>query len=411
MSHETINREVGENSKGFRLQRLRAIRLLLDALTKSENVYVFAAIEYYDDVYFRTVEDDTVEEYAESDKDYTSKDAFSFNSPEVKNSLVSFLDCWFTNRMSESLYFGFYTNVLVGKEKHTQRLSSLQVTIPKKPIINLLKEGEYSDEHLLPSVKTILLDEYRRQYEEREESGYIEELSELPNEIWIEFLKKIDWQFDQEDHLELEETLLTSIRKSNFYGQSVVGKEKFVLARLIDEFDKRQGIDDPLARMLSKSDVNCVFLEVASGVAKRSDPVYEQWELIAPTDKRNLTQKIKAVCSDYDPHKFGLFARKISGVKLELGAMDTKDRGAYLYRIYDACDEKLIELLNISEPGNEGTVNRWIDELVLFALHRLEDKSQDYSYSIKSVDTLRSAILDLFDSCYHSFERGNLGGA
>lgn len=402
----TINREVGEQGKGFRLQRLRAIKLLFEKMNASQKAVIYAGTEFFDDVYIKAIQDAKVEVIAEGDKNYDSKPSFSFMSNEVKNSLISFLDCWFQHHI-EGLIFCFYTNVKIGKEYNTQYLKSLNITLPDEPIIKLLMKKDFDNENLLSTVKTVLVDEYRKQYKGKESDGFLQSLEELSDELWISFLNKIDWKFEQEDEEELEQTLIEEIRKQLFYKVDLIGKESYVIAALLDEFEKRQNIKDPFGRLISDTQVKLKLLEVGNNQYKMSDPVYEQWEMLEPpTDKRNLDEKIEAVTKTYSKRKLGMFARKIGAVKLELAKIDSKDKGAYQYRIYDACEERLLEILD-SYDGSEvepRVVDGWIDDLVQFAETHLAEKSKDFTYPFKNKDTLRNTILELFDSCYLSFD-------
>ncbi|HJV16054.1 MAG TPA: hypothetical protein VJ546_01470 [Bacillales bacterium] len=402
----TIKREVGEQGKGFRLQRLRAIKLLLEKINASQKAIIYAGTEYLDDVYVKSIDNEKVDVIAEGDKNYDSKNAFSFMSNEVKNSLISFLDCWFQYN-SEGLIFCFYTNVKIGKEYKTRYVKGLNITLPDKPVIELLIKKDFDNEHLLTTVKTVLVDEYKKQYKGKESDGFLQPLEEMSDELWISFLNKIDWKFEQEDEEELEQTLIEEIRKQSQYTVDLNGKETYVIAALLDEFEKRQNYKDHLGRLISDAQVKLKLLEVANSQYKMSDPVYEQWEkLEPPSDKRNLDEKIKAVTRMYSKRKLGMFARKIGAVKLELAKIDSKDKGAYQYRIYDACEERLLEILD-SYDGSEvepRVVDGWIDDLVQFAEKHLAEKSKDFTYPFKNKDTLRNTVLELFDSCYLSFD-------
>ncbi|WP_199426662.1 hypothetical protein [Thermaerobacillus caldiproteolyticus] len=402
----TIKREVGEQGKGFRLQRLRAIKLLLDKMKQSDNVAVYAGTEYIDDVYIKSIDRQQVQEIAEGDKDYHSKKSFSFMSEEVKNSLISFLDCWLQYK-SDGLYFCFYTNVKVGKERNSEYLKGLGVTLPKSPIIELLMNKKYDESNLLPTVKKVLIDEYKKQYEDKENDGFLSIIEKMSDELWKEFLDRIDWKFEQEDDKQLEELLLEEIRNQPFYRVDIQGKESFILARLLDEFEKRQNVKDHLGRLISDAHVKTIFLEVAAYQYKQSDPVFELWEkLEPPSDKRNLAEKFISVSNTYNKRKLGTYARKIGAVKLELAKADYKDRAAYQYRIFEACEGKLFEILD-SYDGKDvspSVIDKWMEELFECAKIHLADKSQDYTYPFKNLDTLRNTILELFDSCFLSFD-------
>ncbi|MGR9047564.1 hypothetical protein ACQ4XT_02775 [Halobacillus faecis] len=400
-----INREAGEQGKGFRLQRLRAIKLLFDKMAASERAIIYAGTEYLDDVYINTIEHDKVETLTEGDKNYNPEKSFSFMSKEVKNSVVIFLDCWFQNNI-KGLVFCFYTTVKIGKENNTQRTRKLGITLPNNPIIELLKNKKYDDEYLLPTVKAVLIDEYKTQYEGKEEEGYLSAILEMKDELWIDFLNRIDWKFEEEDELALEETIKEQIRNQSFYRIDFDGKESYVIAGLLDEFEKRQNIKDLFGRLIHDSLVRQVLLEVGNNQYKITDPVYKQWKQLDPSDNRNLEEKIESVTTDYNKKKLRMFARKVGAVKIELSKIDNKERGSYQYRIFDACEEKLLDMIEDVNDGKvePSVVDKWIDELVDFSEIHLEEMSKDFTYAYQNKNTLRSTILELFDSCYLSFD-------
>jgi len=410
MTDQTINRESGDKTKGFRLQRLRAVLLILKKMKELDRVAVYAATEYLDDVYTKTVEaDGVVIEYSEGDKDYSSKKSFSFNTDEVRNSLVIFLDSWFSNKLSSHLHFGFYTNIEYGKEYNTKAVQEMGVELPEKSILKLLMERDYSDDKLLPAVKTILLAEYKSQYEGKDETGYLESIEHWNDTYWIDFLNRIDWKFGQEDDTELEETVLREIKESKFYNSKLDGREEYVLGALLQEFERKENVKDFLARLVSDSDVRVKFLEVATHNYKSNDPIYEEWErLPPPTDKRNIDAKIIAVCENYNRKKMGIFARKIGAVKVELSKVGSKDRGSYQFRIFEACESHMFDLLE-AHRGKEITpevIDSWLVQLEEYADAHLADKSRDYTYAFSNRDTLKNAILELFDSCFLAFDEG-----
>ncbi|MGE8019347.1 hypothetical protein ACQKOM_10565 [Peribacillus frigoritolerans] len=400
-----INREVGKQGKGFRLQRLRAIKLLLDKMKTHETAIICAATEYIDDVYIKTVDDYFTEEIAEGDKNYDPNKTFSFMSYEVRNSLVSFIDCFFKFR-SEGLFYCFYTNVDIAKEYNTKKVKASGWKLPDKSIISLLMERKYEYPNLLETIKKVIIEEYKSQYEAKEEKGFLDSILKMTDSIWIEFLDRIDWEFNQEDEKELEITVLKDIGMQSFYKIDVDGKELSIMGRLLDELEKRQNTSDLYSRLLSNDYVKTIFLEVASDQSRIGDPVYKQWEnLEPPTDNRNIEEKIYSVCDGYSPKKIMRLARKVGAVKIEFDTADYKARAAYQYRIFEACDEYLSNSIHIYKGEITSEVlDKWIEDLVNCAREHLDDKSQDFIYPFKSKDTLKSTILELFDSCYLAFE-------
>lgn len=408
---QKINREAGDKAKGFRLQKLRAIELLLKKMSEKDNIAVFAATEFQDDVYYTLVkEDGSRESYAEGDKNYNPNSSFSFSAPEVRNSLVILLDCWIDNGLSQSLYFGFYTNVKYGREYSTDRLKQLGVFLPDKPLFELIIVNQLDYPNVLDCMKKILIDEYENQYGGSAKNvAYVKRWTES---MWRDFFGRIDWQFQQADEKELELKLHEDIINLNF-SNLIPGQEKTVLALLEHEFEKRQGVKDNIGRLVTGDKVETICFRVSHNVAKRQDPIYKHWEALQePTDKRNLELKIAAVCSNYPRKRIGILARKIGSAKLELEKSQHEFSSAFRYRLYLGCEERLDKLLEVNGENlvTSIVIDKWFEELFVYCKSLITDKSKDYAYELTSDDLILSTIYELFDACYLAFDEGENDG-
>lgn len=408
---DKINREAGDQAKGFRLQKLRAIELLLKKMGEQENIAVFAATEFHDDVYYTLVkEDGSRESYAEGDKNYNPKSTFSFSAPEVRNSLVSLLDCWIDNELSQSLFFGFYTNVRYGREYNTVRLQQLGLVLPDKPLFELIIVNQLDYPHVFDCMKKIMIDEYENQY--GGSSRNVSYLKKWTDATWRDFFGRIDWKFQQADEKELEQKLYEDILNLEFSSLEP-GQEKIVLALLEHEFEIRQGIKDNIGRLVTADKVEAICFRVSHKVAKRPDPIYKLWEsLEEPFDKRNLELKITAVCSDYPRRRIGILARKVGVSKLELEKSKHEFSSAFRYRLYLGCEERLDKLMG--EHGTDSVtstiIDNWFEELFSYCQSLIADKSKDYAYELTSDDLIRNTIYELFDACYFAFDEGENDG-
>lgn len=410
MERSIIKRVVGEQSKGERLQRLRAIQLIFDELEKSSNISVLVACEYIEDVYLNTIDGNgESDEYLESDKSYESK-CFSLNSDEIKNSIVSFLDVFLHH--GKHIRFGFYTNTGITNERTTELLKKHDLELPEQGLMQLLKDKDY--EKVLPYLKCIILDDYSKQYQGKNETGYLDVIENCTDEIWIQFLEQIDWKFEQEDENELETTLLLKVKSCRLYDTvTIAGKEQYIIDALDKELEKRQAFKEHMHRMINTDTVRTKFLEIGNNVTstKPLDPCYEDWESMEkPFDGRNIDSKIKDVSPDYDDAAFEIFARKIGSIKNQLRKVQHQERGAYLYRVFEACEEQLIRVVHkqtqqsVVEPV---VVDDWINMLVHIATAHLEDWGKDYHYPFKSKNAVRDTIYELINSCYLAFDRRN----
>lgn len=89
---QIINRDAADKTKGFRLQKLRAARLLLEASSENAHVnFYYAAIEVEEDVtIIKKTTDFTTEQIIEEDKNFDPESNFTIFSDAVINTLVSF---------------------------------------------------------------------------------------------------------------------------------------------------------------------------------------------------------------------------------------------------------------------------------------------------------------------------------
>lgn len=378
-------------------------------MLENGKAFIYAATEYYDDVYFKAIEDDSIIEVAEGDKNYDSVKGFTFMSNEVKNSLISFLDCWFANN-SEHLKFCFYTNVNISKERNSDYVRGLNIKLPKEPIINLIIEEKYSsDLTLLDIIKKVLVDEYEKQYSERNEEGYLDQVKKMSDELWIDFLNKIDWKFSEENEEELKETLIQDIAKFSNDKRDLSGKEAYVISALLDELEQRQNSKDLFSRFITETMVKLVMMEIATNQRKISDPIYKIWEsLEPPSDKRNLKEKILAVCPNFTEKIIEIYSRRVGIIRAEYSKLTNEDRGAFQCRVFDICDEIIFKnLRNIGEQEiTEEVIELWIDNLKKSSEGHLKEVSRDFYYPIENKNSIEGAILELFDSCYLSFDNG-----
>lgn len=409
---DTINRDAGDKLKGFRLQRLRAISLLLEQMEQrnNEQVAVFASTEYLDDVYIKRVSPDGVITYTEGDKNYDKSKKFSFMSKEVTNSLIIFLDNWLNCDMSDKLYYCFYTNVEYTYEKNTKIIKQLAIQLPENPILDYLTTYNF-EEAVIECIKKRLIYEYEQQYKNKSENGYIEAIKDFTNNQWKNFLSRISWQFGQYDERELEISLVEMIKNRSFLPNiDITNKEDLVIDLLEKKFSSNEQLNDPIAKHVTSYHMENIMLRVSKDIEEKvDDPVYSIWEkLEPPTDNRSLEEKIYEVNPNYKKRRLGLKARDVAAIKEEYKQLTDIQEGSYRYRIFEACQRRLNELLDEDTPVD---VDFWLEQLFDASKKHLEDKSQDYAYAIKSEDAIKSAILELIDSCFLSFdEKGFYNG-
>ena len=247
----TIKREAGDKTKGFTLQKQRALDLFFDEMKLNPNIHVNVAIEYKGDIYLQSEDS-----YVEEQKNYDESSTFSFNSKEILNTLAYFLDIWITEHRSDSIRFGFYSTNKIAKEKNTGKVKNLNINLPTEPILELLIGEKYTTTNLLDSVKTYVVSEYNDQYKK-------DITSELDNESLRRFLTCISWNFEQNNELEYEKIIIQKIKDCKFSNNlSNPSDAEFVYAFLMNSLEKKQNEDNYLLKFLRKDSVENAFLKI-----------------------------------------------------------------------------------------------------------------------------------------------------
>ncbi|KRD09127.1 hypothetical protein ASE21_14870 [Flavobacterium sp. Root901] len=256
---KTISREAGNTSKGFTLQKLRTISLLLDELAKGSESDFVAAIEYSGDVYVA----DKQYIYIEENKDYDSSN-FSFASSAIKNTMVYFLDHWLANSRDKKIKFGIYATNKIAKEINSGRVQKLGIELPEEKIIESLYRGDYSNPLTLKAVKALILDEYKRQYEKNKfvtvEKSNFPVLEAFNDEDWKIFFSSIQWVFSTTSSEELEKEVFDKIITSGLIeSPNLIYKAPLIRAELFYQLEIRQTKKNLEDRLLSRTAVENIF--------------------------------------------------------------------------------------------------------------------------------------------------------
>lgn len=397
----TINREAHDKTKGFRLQKLRAVNLMIDSADKDECVMCYWAIEFDEDVYQSSENGDLREE----NKSYDPETTFTFNSVEVKKALVSFIDIWIKYDYSSSLMFNFYSTNKIGKEKRTAEQKDAGLEFPKEKLLDLAQEVPLKDT-FISLVKKLIITEYKSQYEGTE-NGNIIIIERWDDETWKSFFGQVTWLFGQCDETVLENTILKKVTECRWFSHNYhSGKEEFIKSRLIDLLDERQGKKDFFYRTISKSEVELVFEKAKSGhVVKKDDPIWKMWEHIEiPQDKRNVREKLLARWVDLSESEIAKVARKAVEGGIERQSFENNsDFMSLRYRIYSCCKDKLDEILSRGDNLKYTHVD-CIEELKKEACKNIDDLSKSFTYKFDSEVLINNIILELVDNCYLAFD-------
>lgn len=409
MDNSMINRSAADKTKGFRLQKLRAIELMLDSISRIEKPMIYSAIEHVEDVYVKDRADENKELF-EEDKNYDPNSTFTLNSHQVVNTLVSFIDIWFKFSTSENLAFGFYSTNKITKESTSSVIKDNNIELPDKPILELLVDKTLDYKNLIDCVKKFLVAEYKRQYSKPTEPGMIASIEAMALADWKSFLSCIDWKFGEPDEQEKKKELIKKIQSCKYYNNNHCGKEESIFAQLMEMFDERQNLPDVTERFVHAAEIQLVFvLSAASANSLSSDPVWELWKTMETSDSRNLVDKIQSVCPKYNNDKIKVHAQIVSRNLLEQQRLASdKSILSLRYRIFEHCKEYLVNYL--ANKGNPQYLKEEeIDEIFVIlkseASNMVQELSGEFKYSFINNKMIDGIILELFDSCFLAFDK------
>lgn len=402
-----INREASDKTKGFRLQKLRVIEHMLQAVDTYEKPLIYAAIEHIEDVYVN--DRDAGNELLEEDKNYDPTTSFTFNSHEVVNTLVSFIEIWCKYNFSSNLQLAFYSTNSCSGERTSKVIKENSITLPDKPILELLIDKNYDYLNLLDSVKKFVIAEYKSQYSDPKHPGRIDFIEKMNDAQWKFFLSCIDWKFGGLNDKDKKTELLSKIRCCKYFSQSLQGKEEIIFSQLMEIIDERQNLTDLTEKFFHSAEVENIFLKSISDVSSPTyDPVWEIWDKIEKSDSRNIVDKIRAVCINYNQRKIQHYALKVARSLIEQEKL-TSDKSilSLKYRIFEHCQGILISFFKEksgSDQLTESEIDKLIEHLNSEAKALVSSLSSEFRYTHNNEKLIDGLILELFDSCFLAFD-------
>lgn len=248
-------REAGDKTKGFTLQKQRAIALFFDEVKSNPYTNVNVAIEYKGDVYLQNDKAG----YVEEQKNYNEEQAFSFNSFQILNTLAYFLEIWLAEGKSKNMKFGFYSTCKISKENQTKKTKFLKINIPNNGLLKNLIDNKLNEDNLLVNIRAILVQEYVEQYGKDIES-------ELNDDLLSSFLNSISWYTEQDNEKEYKGEVLIKIKESEFASSFTNSfQPELVYGSIMTALEEKQDERDAILKFLNKTSIENIFLKVAAG--------------------------------------------------------------------------------------------------------------------------------------------------
>lgn len=406
---QIINREA-EGTKGSRLQKLRALKLILEKLNTSNYTQCYTALEADGDVNFvNTEENKPTKRYLEEDKNYNTETSFTFVSKEILNTMVIFLDVWISNKFDSSIFFGFYATNKIGKEKVSDKIRTLNITIPDKGILQSVIDKDYLNQNtILQDLKKLIIDYYSKSYQKQSASisGYLGLIKNFKDEDWKKFLELVEFNFVENDDLEtLKNDIIKTIKQMKFYDTQLEGKEEFIYSYLMEELDKKQNANEFSQKFLHKSDIELTFLKAkGKEINLEPDKTYKMWnnQTTLTNDKRSIEEKILKVCSNLQNRY--LVKKNMLASRSKIEEQNSLDEQSFLslkYRVFEKCLEILDIYLEQIDIFDENTITDIFLLLKAEVMQELEILSKKYHYSQYNNETIVVGIIhNLFDECY-----------
>lgn len=395
-----ISREAGDKTKGFRFQKLRAAIRFLTRAEANRNGLVHCAMELLEDSVLIDGSDKALIT-GEENKFYGS--GLSFNSSAIKNTLVAFLDLYFTFQRSSDVKLGIYASATVANERISAEVRAALGFEAKQALYGILKKL-VDEQALTPEELQIAFaltkSEYENQYKSNN-GGFFPLLQSMPLEEFDTFLKNIDWSISNETNETLEEDALHAIRNSQYFNYRHKGLENYLLASLLNELEKRSGKPSPTDRLLNTDTLRSIFNEMLLGSdveTRVDDPACEKWDGVATNDFRNLQEKILAVCPDFSTAKLKILAR-VCGLARSVEPEGQREMKGMLRRILDVCETEILSMPS-QVSMTEKEVLDAIDHLSTVAENHLASLRGTYRYRARDHHSVKGSVLTLFDDCF-----------
>jgi len=286
----------------------------------------------------------------------------------------------------------------------------LGITFPtEKILIELGSENTDRIKSVIQVVKSIIIDFYTENY--GVEINMIKSLNDLSEDLWLDFLNQIKWIFEYPSVAELDKEVSENIKNSKYYS-SIYNEETCdsIKSSLLDLVETRSYQLGKTFRLVSPSDIKLIFSQQASlkNSNLESDEVHKLWQNIEiPDDVRNFSEKILAVCPDFNAKRLSLYERKVAMAKVEEERL--KNETQYLalkYRIFDFCDQKLFDVISSIKVKTipEKQLIDIIESINNECTQEFKQLKRQYNYGIDRNSVVLELFLEFVDSCYLAFD-------
>lgn len=383
-----MNSSTTVNIKGIKFQSYKVIRSLVKRCVIDEEASVYYAIERFDDDSIVDFENET--NYTGQAKYYSTD--FSINSEEVQKAIKHFFNYYLRFIEDKTAFFEFYTCVRFKNENKSDIIEKEEAKVIRADgtcFLEILMKKDFSKhEEIIKKVIGRILSPNN---------------PDESNDIIIDFLKRIDWNFGMSSLDEIENETIELMKKLKYYNHEFKGKEKYIFDHLVQKIEMKALEKNSLKNYITYNDIKYAFRDLKENEYKISDDAYEEYSSLKKINTKNLESKILNVCNIKDDRFFRILNRNITRAKSDHNKVIPEKSATYLYRIYEICDEVMYELNNNEIDYSKEKIIEIIDLLYKRSKSYIDDRKKDFSYAFDSEDVIKNSILLLFNECYLDF--------
>ncbi|MEK4871224.1 hypothetical protein [Niallia sp. FSL W8-1348] len=407
---ELINRDASDKYKGFRYQKLRLAKKMLELIKADLKANIIAIPEYRDDGFLI---DNLGNSILEQNKEYSNN--FTMNSVEIQKSVVNFLDNYFDLDKDPHINYIFHTNVNYAKERDSILLQKLNLKPLDKPILEYLITNDFNDS-VIEFFSKIIIESYIEQYKivpskPSTYKGVYEKIIVMDKEEWRKFLKKLTFQFGQGNLDELTVELEKEIKECELYDMQHVNREQQIRSCLLEKIDERMAQKHLLQKIMNIDTIKTIFYEVGSNMNHlKIDETHTFWleiyeELEGEKNIRNIRDKIEAVCANFKETTLKRYNREATTVRDELKNYDKRQINALRFRVYESMERYFDDRFPYKKTYTFDELNLIIKEIKKVVVEDIQILREDYDYGVKNNITMEKIVLLLVDECFYSFDK------
>lgn len=408
MEYKIKNRDASDKYKGFRYQKIRLAKKMLELLREDENANIIAIPEYKDDGFYI---DKDGEHILEQNKEYSKE--FTLNSNEIKKSIINFLDYYLQSEYSKCIHFIFYTNVDYVKEAESSITKRLNLTLLDKPILSFLQQKSYTSE-VISFVSKFIIEAYKIDYkiedgDPKTHNINYTRIKNMSEQEWINFLDTIDFQFGQVNLEQIESDIEKDIRACKFFTIEHLDKIENIKSRILDNIDQKMSQKDWLQRIINKDTIKLIYLECRdSQNILKSDNTYKMWDMIKEKYQddsyRNLEEKIKAVTPNVDKKTIRRHNLSVTSGNISIYDLDRNNANALRVRVYQAMGEYFSLEIKEKDTYTDEEISHLINDIQEYVIKSMNELKEDYNYGVKNNTIIRELVVMLIDECFYAFD-------